>query len=105
LTGVISSARNIFPIGISTGENLRVQVLRGRFFSKDEVQIVDYSVFLFLMRVMFMISCSGVSLAAKFMLKFLCMCGSEYFLFVAATLIFVLIFCYETARVWLKGNL
>jgi DNA-binding transcriptional ArsR family regulator len=29
----------------------------------------------------------------------------EYFLFVAATLIFVLIFCYETARVWLKGNL
>lgn len=29
----------------------------------------------------------------------------EYFLFVAATLIFVLIFCYETARVWLKGSL
>jgi hypothetical protein len=33
--GVISSGRNIFPIGISTGENLRAQVLRGRFFSKD----------------------------------------------------------------------
>ncbi|MGB9914870.1 MAG: helix-turn-helix domain-containing protein [Candidatus Bathyarchaeales archaeon] len=29
----------------------------------------------------------------------------EYFLFVAVTLIFVLIFCYETARVWLKGSL
>ncbi|MEM4247168.1 MAG: winged helix-turn-helix domain-containing protein [Candidatus Woesearchaeota archaeon] len=29
----------------------------------------------------------------------------EYFLFVAATLIFVLIFCYETARVWLKESL
>ncbi|MEM2099370.1 MAG: ArsR family transcriptional regulator [Candidatus Bathyarchaeia archaeon] len=29
----------------------------------------------------------------------------EYFLFVAATLIFVLIFCYETVRVWLKGSL
>ncbi|MEM3881692.1 MAG: winged helix-turn-helix domain-containing protein [Candidatus Bathyarchaeia archaeon] len=29
----------------------------------------------------------------------------EYFLFVAATVIFVLIFCYETVRVWLKGSL
>jgi DNA-binding transcriptional ArsR family regulator len=29
----------------------------------------------------------------------------EFFLFVAATLIFVLIFCYETARVWLKRSL
>lgn len=76
--GVFSSARNIFPIGISTGENLRVQVLRGRFFSKDDTQIIDYSVCLFLMRVMFMISCSGVSLAAKFMLKFWCMCGSIF---------------------------
>ncbi|MEJ5328338.1 MAG: winged helix-turn-helix domain-containing protein [Candidatus Bathyarchaeia archaeon] len=29
----------------------------------------------------------------------------EYFFFTAATLIFVLIFCYETAKVWLKGSL
>jgi len=29
----------------------------------------------------------------------------EYFFFMATTLIFVLIFCYETAKVWLKGGL
>jgi DNA-binding transcriptional ArsR family regulator len=29
----------------------------------------------------------------------------EYFFFTVATLIFVLIFCYETAKVWLKGSL
>ena len=29
----------------------------------------------------------------------------EYFFFTAATLIFVLIFCYETAKVWMKGSL
>lgn len=29
----------------------------------------------------------------------------EYFFFMAATFIFVLIFCYETAKVWLKGSL
>jgi len=28
-----------------------------------------------------------------------------YFFFMAATLIFILIFCYETAKVWLKGGL
>lgn len=28
-----------------------------------------------------------------------------YFFFMAATLMFVLIFCYETAKVWLKGGL
>jgi hypothetical protein len=31
--------------------------------------------------------------------------GREYFFAVIVTAIFVLIFCYETARVWLKGNL
>ena len=29
----------------------------------------------------------------------------EYFFFVSATLIFVLMFCYETVKVWLKGRL
>ena len=29
----------------------------------------------------------------------------EYFFFIAATALFLLIFCYETARVWLKGIL
>jgi len=29
----------------------------------------------------------------------------EYFFFMATTLIFVLIFCYETAKVWRKGGL
>jgi predicted DNA-binding transcriptional regulator len=29
----------------------------------------------------------------------------EYFFFTAATSVFVLIFCYETVKVWLKGSL
>lgn len=31
--------------------------------------------------------------------------SSNYFFFAVATAVFFLIFCYETVRVWLKGNL
>ena len=31
--------------------------------------------------------------------------GREYFFYTSATAIFVIIFCYETVKVWLKGSL